>query len=351
MASPSQILVLVTGGSGFVGSYCIIDLLNAGYNVRTTIRSISKSSALRDVLKKSGRIEEASLDRLSFAGADLTKDDGWEQAVSGCTYVLHVASPFPPGTPKHEDDLIIPARDGALRVLRAAKAAGVRRVVMTSSFAAVSYGHPQQAAPFTEDSWTNTAGSDVSPYAKSKTLAERAAWDFIESPEGEGLELSVINPAAIFGPILSADTSASILLIQRLLNGELPGCPNLVFGIVDVRDVASLHLLAMTNPAAAGERFIAISPKSMTVQEIAITLKERSPNLATKTPTRVIPNLLLKFTALFDREVASVAPQLGRWKEGTNEKAVKLLGWKPRNREDAIVATAESLARLGLLRT
>ncbi|GJN79645.1 hypothetical protein PLIIFM63780_003162 [Purpureocillium lilacinum] len=233
MASPSQILVLVTGGSGFVGSYCIIDLLNAGYNVRTTIRSISKSSALRDVLKKSGRIEEASLNRLSFAGADLTKDDGWEQAVSGCTYVLHVASPFPPGTPKHEDDLIIPARDGALRVLRAAKAAGVRRVVMTSSFAAVSYGHPQQAAPFTEDSWTNTAGSDVSPYAKSKTLAERAAWDFIESPEGEGLELSVINPAAIFGPVLSADTSASILLIQRLLNGELPGCPNLVFGIVE----------------------------------------------------------------------------------------------------------------------
>lgn len=174
MASPSETLVLVTGGSGFVGSYCIIDLLNAGYLVQATVRSLSKSSAVKDSLKNSDLVGLSSLDRLSFAAANLNKDEGWEQAVSGCIYVLHVASPFPPGTPKHEDDLIIPTREGSLRVLRAAKAAGVKRVVVTSSFAAVGYGHPHQSAPITEESWTNPAGSDVSPYAKSKTLAERA---------------------------------------------------------------------------------------------------------------------------------------------------------------------------------
>jgi len=350
MASPSETLVLVTGGSGFIGSFCIIDLLNAGYLVRTTVRSLSRSSAVKEILRTSGTVESSALNRLSFAAADLTKDDGWEQAVAGCTYVLHVASPFPPKTPKNEDEVIVPAREGSLRVLRAAKAAGIKRVVMTSSFAAVGYGFPQQSAPFTEESWTDPSGNNVSPYTKSKTLAERAAWDFVQSPEGQGLELSVINPAGVFGPVLSEDFSPSIILIQRLLNGDVSGCPQLMFGIVDVRDVASLHRLAMTHPDAAGERFIAISPASMSVQEIAITLKQKLPQLTKRTPTRTVPNFLLRLMAIFDPEVSAVLPELGKWKNATNEKARRVLGWEPRSREDAIVATAESLVKLGLVK-
>ncbi|KAK9370785.1 hypothetical protein V1509DRAFT_614700 [Lipomyces kononenkoae] len=348
MSLPSETLVLVTGGSGFVGLYCIIDLLNAGYQVRTTVRSLSKSSFVKDSLR-AGNIAESSLERLSFIAADLTKDDNWQEAVLGCTYVLHVASPFPAQIPKHEDDLIVPAREGTLRVLKAAKAAGVKRVVVTSSFAAIGYGHPPQSAPFTEESWTNVSDPSVMPYGKSKTLAERAAWDFVKSPEGEGLELSVVNPVGIFGPVLNNDISTSIILVQRLLKGNVPGCPNLVFGIVDVRDVATLHLRAMTSPAAAGERFLAISPPSMTMQEVAMTLKQRLPKLSKRTPTRAIPNFLVRIVAFFDAEVASIVPTLGKTIDGTNEKAKRILGWEPRSREDAIVATAESLVKLNLV--
>ncbi|KUJ13142.1 putative NAD dependent epimerase/dehydratase [Mollisia scopiformis] len=350
MASESQaLLVLVTGGSGFIGSYCIIALLNAGYRVRATIRSLSKSSAVKESLKH-GSLTDSSLESLSFVSADLSSDEGWDQAVVGCSYVLHVASPFPPQLPKHEDDLIIPARDGTLRVLKAAKSAGVKRVVLTSSFAAIGYGHPSRTTPFTEESWTDITKSNVTPYEKSKTIAERAAWDFVSSPEGQGLQLSVVNPVAVLGPVLSNDFSPSILLVQRLLKGDLPGCPDIMFGIVDVRDVASLHLLAMTSPAAAGERFLAIAPSAMTVQEVAITLKQRLPELSKKTRTRTLPDFLVRLVALFDPEVASIAAHLGKKKYPTNEKAKRVLGWEPRSREDAITATAESLVKLGLVK-
>lgn len=196
-------------------------MLAEGYQVRTTIRSLSKSSAVKDTLKNAG-VEEPSLARVSFVAADLSKDDGWNNAALNCTYVLHVASPFPAGTPKHEDDLIIPARDGTLRVLRAAKAASVKRVVLTSSFAAIGYGHPPQSTPFNEESWTNVSGPGVTPYEKSKAIAERSAWDYVQG-EGKGLELTVVNPVGIFGPVLSEDFSTSIILIQRLLKGDLPG--------------------------------------------------------------------------------------------------------------------------------
>jgi nucleoside-diphosphate-sugar epimerase len=241
--------------------------------------------------------------------------------------------------PKHEDELIVPAREGALRVLRAARDAGVKRVILTSSFAAVGYGHKPQSAPFDETSWTNLNAPDVQPYAKSKTLAERAAWDFI-AREGSALELSVVNPVGVFGPVLGPDYSTSILLIQRLMDGAMPGCPRLYFGVVDVRDVADLHLRAMTNAAASGERFLAVSGDFMSILEIAKVLKARMGEAARRVPTRQIPNWLVRLAAWRDPAVKQILPELGKVKNATSAKAQHLLGWSPRPREEAVVATA-----------
>lgn len=337
--------VLVTGGSGFIGSHAVLQLLEAGHEVRATVRNPSREDDLRALLADHGVGPDAPL---SFAVADLEEDEGWEEAAAGCAFVLHVASPFPSTMPEHEDELIVPAREGALRVLGAALDAGVERVVMTSSFAAIGYGHDLRDEPFDETSWTNVEGSEVTPYVKSKTLAERAAWEFVDE-EGDGLELSVVNPVGVFGPVLGPDYSTSIILIRRLMDGALPGCPRLWFGVVDVRDVADLHLCAMTDPAAAGERFVATAGEAMSVHEMATTLKERLGEVARRVPTRVLPNWLVRIVALFDPEVRQVVPELGRPKHATSEKARTLLDWAPRPREDAIAATAESLLRHGLL--
>jgi dihydroflavonol-4-reductase len=339
-------LVLVTGGSGFVGAHCIIQLLNAGYQVRTTVRSLAREAEVRQMLRVGG--VEAG-DRLSFAAADLMKDDGWAEAVAGCTYVHHVASPFPPSIPKHEDEVIIPARDGALRVLKAARDAGVKRVVLTSSYAAIGYGQPQQSAPFDETNWTNPDGDDVRAYVKSKTLAERAAWDFI-AREGGALELSVVNPVAIMGPVLGADYSTSILLVRRLLDGDMPGCPRLFFGIVDVRDVADLHMRCMTNPAAKTERFMAVAGEFLSVAQIARILKRHMGPIAKRVPTLELPDFLVRLAARRDPAVQQILPELGKRKNGTNAKARSVLGWSPRSNEEAIIATAESLVALGLVK-
>jgi len=338
-------LVLVTGGSGFIGSHCILQLLQAGYRVRTTIRSLAREGDVRAMLKQGGAEPG---DRLSFVAADLAQDAGWPEAVDGCRYALHVASPMPPNAPRHEDDLILPARGGALRVLRAARDAGIRRVVLTSSFAAIGYGHGHHPAPFDETSWTNLDGA-VPAYQKSKTLAERAAWDFI-TQEGGGLELAVINPVGVLGPVLGPDYSASIQLVQRLMDGAVPGCPRLTFSIVDVRDVADLHLRAMTQPAAKGERFLAVVGEPMSMFEIAKVLRTRLGAAATRVPTRELPNWLVRLAGLRDPGIRLLVPQLGEVKRAAGEKAKRLLGWAPRPREEAIVATAESLMRLGLLR-
>jgi nucleoside-diphosphate-sugar epimerase len=287
-------------------------------------------------------------DRLSFAVADLTRDDGWEGATRGCEYVLHVASPFPPGLPKHEDDLIVPARDGALRVLRASRDAGVARVVMTSSFAAIGYGREADGVVYDETNWTDVSGAST-PYVKSKTIAERAAWDFI-ARDGGALELSVVNPVAIFGPVLGPEMSTSILAVQRLMDGAVPGCPRLSFGIVDVRDVADLHVRAMTHPDAKGERFLAIAGNFMSMLEIAHVLKARLGVSAKRVPTRQIPNWVVRLVALGDPVVRQILPELGKTKRATNAKAKRVLGWEPRSNDDALVATAESLLRLGLLK-
>jgi nucleoside-diphosphate-sugar epimerase len=338
--------VLVTGGSGFIGSHCILQLLAAGHAVRTTVRSPKREGDVRAMLKEGG-VEPG--DRLSFAIADLEKDAGWSEAVAGCDQVLHVASPFPQGLPRHEDELIVPAREGALRVLRASRDAGVKRVVLTSSFAAIGYGQAPQSAPFDETSWTNPNGDGVQPYAKSKTLAERAAWDFIEG-EGGALELSVVNPVGVFGPVLGSDYSTSILLVQRMMDGSVPACPKLNFGVVDVRDVAELHVRAMHHPAAKGERFLAVAGDFMSILGIARVLKARMGEAARRVPTRELPNWLVRLAALGDPALKQLVPELGKRKNGTNEKARRVLGWAPRSSEDAVAATAESLVRLGLLK-
>jgi nucleoside-diphosphate-sugar epimerase len=338
--------VLVTGGSGFIGSHCLLQLLAAGHRVRTTVRSLKREGDVR-VLLKEGGVEAG--DRLQFFAADLESDAGWPEAVAGCDFVLHVASPFPANIPKHEDELIVPAREGAMRVLRAARDAGVGRVVLTSSFAAIGDGHPPRRVPFDETSWTNTDGDDVTAYVKSKTLAERAAWEFIDR-EGGALELAVVNPVGVFGPVLGPDYSTSILLVQRMMDGAMPGCPQMVFGAVDVRDVADLHLRAMTDPAAKGERFLAVAGDFLSILEIAKVLKERMGMAAKRVPTRQLPNWLVRIAALTDPAVKQILPELGKYKNGSNAKAKRLLGWEPRSNEDALVATAESLLRLGLLK-
>lgn len=334
--------VLVTGGSGFIGSHAILRLLAEGHDVRSTLRSLHREAEVRALLGAAGE------ERLRFVAADLTADAGWAEAVAGCDYVLHIASPFPAGIPKHEDELIVPARDGALRVLRAARDAGVRRVVLTSSFAAIGYGHPERQAPFDESTWTNV-DAGIAAYTKSKTLAERAAWDFI-AREGGGLELSVVNPVGVFGPVLGPDYATSIQLVQRLMDGALPGCPRLRFGVVDVRDVVDLHLRAMTHPAANGERFLAVAGDFMSIREMALALKSRLGDPARRVPTRELPSWLVKLVAIFDPTVRQILPDLDKYKNATSDKARRMLGWSPRGNSDALVATAESLLRLGLLR-
>jgi nucleoside-diphosphate-sugar epimerase len=338
--------VLVTGGSGFIGTHAIVQLLAAGHRVRTTVRNLKREADVRAMLKEGGAEPG---DRLTFIAADLERDAGWPEAVAGCEYVLHVASPFPPSVPKHEDELIVPAREGALRVLRAARNAGVRRVVLTSSFAAIGYGHPPQTAPFDETSWTQVGGPAVTPYVKSKALAERAAWDFL-SREGGHLELSVVNPVGVFGPVLGPDFSNSILVVQRLMNG-IPACPRLYLAAVDVRDVADLHLRAMTQPAAAGERFIASVGPALSMLDTARILKARLGTTAKRVPTREMPDWLVRLAALFDPALKQIVPSLGEIRHPSSEKARRVLGWMPRSNEDALVATAESLRRLGLLKS
>jgi nucleoside-diphosphate-sugar epimerase len=336
--------VLVTGGSGFVAGHCIVQLLGAGHEVRTTVRDPRREADVRAMLREGGA---GVGDRLSFAVADLTGDAGWAQAVAGCDHVLHVASPFPARAPRHEDELITPAREGTLRVLRAARDAGVKRVVLTSSFAAIGYGHPARATPFDETVWTD-ATSDVSAYVKSKTLAERAAWDFMAA-EGGALELSVVNPVGVLGPVLGADYASSVLMVRRLLDGEIPALPRLTFGIVDVRDVADLHLRAMTDPAAKGERFLAVAGEFISVAGVAAVLRTLDP-LGKRVTKRELPNWVVRVAALVNTEARTTVPDLGKAKNATSEKARRVLGWTPRPREEAIIATAESLARLGLLK-
>jgi len=336
--------VLVTGASGFIAQHVTLQLLEAGFDVRGTLRSMRRAEEVRAVLAP----RHPAAARIDFVEADLGADAGWTAAVAGCRYVQHVASPFPAVHPKDENDLIRPAREGALRVLRAAKAAGVGRVVMTSSLAAVLYGlGERRPAVADESSWSDPNGDDNTPYTKSKTLAERAAWDYVRG-EGAGLELAVINPSAVLGPALSKDVSTSLEIPIRLMNGKTPAIPRLGFSIVDVRDVAACHVAAMISPNAAGKRFIA-TDAFLWMAECAAILRAEFPSYASKIPTRAAPDWLLKAMALFQPVYRQTVTELGRERRASSDAAKKLLGVTFRPAKSALVAAAQSLIELAVV--
>lgn len=342
--------VLVTGGTGFVGSHCLLQLLAGGHDACATVRDLARGDELRAMLRQGGAGDAA--DTVTLFRADLTADEGWADAMAGCDYVLHVASPYPATIPKNENELIVPALEGTLRVMHAARDVGVKRVVLTSSFAAVGYGAKTEAEKlsYTEEDWTDMSDPALQPYHKSKTLAEKAAWDFV-AREGNGLELAVINPVGIFGPVLGSDYSTSIMMTKRMLDGEVPGCPDIWYGAVDVRDVADLHIRAMMDPAAKGERFLATGGDFLNVIQTAKILKEGAGTAARKVPTRTVPNWLLRVVALFDPEARGMLPELGKRKNASNEKARRVLGWNPKSPAEAILASASTLMELGLLKS
>ena len=344
--SEKRELVLVTGGTGFVGIHAIVQLLQKGYNVKTTLRSLNRKNEIIEMLKTSGI---SSFDNLKFIEADLTDDKNWEFAVNDCDYMLHIASPIYLKLPKHEDDMIRPAVDGTLRVLKAARDAGVKRVVMTSNFGAVGYSHKNQNTIITEEEWTAPDEKGLSAYNKSKVLAERAAWDFIER-EGGNLELSVINPMGIFGPSLSPVLSSGFGLLQKVMDGTMKAIPNIRLGIVDVRDVADLHIRAMTNPEANGQRFLALAGGTMSLLEISVFLKSKMPEAAKNASVKPLPDWLIRFSALFSKQAKSIRPLIGIYRNASNEKARKVLRWHPRSNEEAIFASAESLVKWGALK-
>lgn len=353
MASSNE-LVLVTGGSGFLGSHCIVAALNAGHRVRTTVRSLSKADNVKEMLRVGG-IDEIKINEVEFRAVDLTKDDGWTEACGDCTYVLHTASPFPLDAPKDENELIVPARDGTLRVLKAAKASGtVKRIVLTSSTAAIVFGHPldrYNQGPFTEEDRTvlDNPKRPVSAYAKSKALAERAAWDWMKKDGGE-MEMATIHPCGIYGPMLSKDFATSISIVEGCLNGSIPILPRIQFGVVDVRDVAELHILAMTKPEAVSQRFLAVADEDIDVPGVAEALRRLLGDKAKKVPTRVAPNWFLRIVGWFNPTIGGMVSELGVRKDESNAKAKRVLGWKPRSVDDALLATAESLERFGLVK-
>ena len=337
--------VLVTGGSGFLGGWCIIELLDRGYDVRTTVRDLSRE---QDVRSRTASRAQGADDRLEVVAADLTSDDGWADAVAGCDYVLHVASPFPPKQPDDPDELIVPAREGTLRVLRAALDGGAKRVVVTSSVASIgaSPRNGDASGPLTEDDWTDPSHPSVTPYAQSKTIAERAAWDLVRE-RGDEDRLATVNPGAIIGPVLSEDRSYSIELVERLMKGT-PGSPRIGFSIVDVRDVADLEIRAMTSPEAGGKRFIAVD-RFMWMEEVASALRERLGPAASKVPTRTVPDIAVKVMALFDPGIRTVKGQLGKRQEYSSERARSAVGWSPRPVADAIADTGQSLIDTGVV--
>lgn len=332
--------VFVSGGSGYIAGFLIRQLIAEGWEVNTTIRSLAREAEVRGWLNVDNS-------KLHFFAADLTSDPGWADAMAGCSHAAHLASPLPAHKPKHDDELIIPARDGALRALRFAKAAGIKRFVMTSSVAAISYGHKGQTR-FTEADWTDVSSPDAYAYVKSKTIAERAAREWVAA-EGEGMEFCTINPSLVIGPLMAPDFSTSLEAVKKLLEGSMPGLPRLGFGMVDVRDVADLHVRCLTAPDMAGERFIASGP-FMWIADMAAILREGMGAEARKVPTRRLPSWLMRIVARFDPLVKQVVSELDNVRDNDASHAKAVLGWETRAARNSILDAARDMLRLGVVK-
>ncbi|GEA51466.1 dihydroflavonol-4-reductase [Vibrio inusitatus NBRC 102082] len=330
-------IVLLTGISGFIGLHIAKQLLDKGFHVRGSIRNLKKAEIIKNTLEKAS----ADISELSFIELDLTSDNGWDSAAEGCDYVMHVASPYAAAEPKHEDEMIIPAVDGSLRALRAAKNAGVKRVVLTSS--AMTMMATMKSGTFGPNDWADTNSIDIGTYAKSKTLAEQAAWQFMEKQDS-ALELVTVNPGGVFGPALGDDiTGQSMTMIDQMLRGKIPMLANVAMPMIDVRDVANIHVQAMIHPNAAGQRIVASRSEPTHLTEIPKILKEHG----YKGPsTRIAPNLLLRFMALFDNEAKGMVGLLGVNVRADNSKTLELFDWSPRPFSEAVLDAATAVAQI-----
>lgn len=335
-----NVTVLVTGIGGFLAGHIGLQLLEQGYQVRGTIRRIEDEQIIR---KNLSALDASKSQNLHFVQADLNDDAGWDQAIEGCRYAIHTASPFPPGFPENEEALIQTARDGALRVLRAAKRGRVKRVVLTSSIAATNHG--DGLAPFTEENWTDPESLRATPYYKSKTLTERAAWAFAREA---GLDLVTINPSVILGPLLGKSFGTSVGLIHQLMAGQFTGIPRFGFSVVDVRDAADAHILAMTNPEAGGQRFI-VGGKFFWLREVVAVLASAFPDYAARLPTGEVPDEVVREMAKSDPNARTIVHELNRDLSVSSAKAHRVLGWRTRSEEESIRASAQSLMELGLV--
>ena len=332
--------VLLTGISGYIGSHCAVELLKNGYSVRGSVRSLSKKEKVIESISK----EIDPKDNLEFCELDLLKDKGWDRAMEGCEFVLHVASPFIMIEPKDENEYIKPAVDGTLRALEAAKKAGVKRVVLTSSMVSM-LENADRSIDIDYNSWTNVKAKNISAYAKSKTLAERSAWDFIKKQNKENpLQLSVVNPGPVFGPTLSGNLEgASMGMFRNMILGKMPMVPKSSINMSDVRDVAKIHVLALENKNANGKRFIVTTEKPYAFQELAQILKS---NGFDKVSTKLAPNFLLKFIGNFDREARSMRAFIGKTYNGDVSSTMETFDWKPRIFEETVLDTAKSIEGL-----
>jgi len=339
--------VLVTGATGYIARHVVVQLLDAGYTVRGTARSASSLDGLRADLTPF--LEDASsIDRFTVVGADLTQEQGWSDAVAGCTYVHHVASPIPAAPPKDPDELIVPARDGTLRVLRAALVAGVRRVVLTSSLAAVLYGVDRTGTVFTEADWSNPDDPRIGAYEQSKTIAERAAWAFMAEDAGDRMELATVNPGLVLGPMFGSASSTSNEAVAKLMNRAFPACPDFTYSMVDVRDAAAAHVAAMGAPSAAGQRFIC-GLDSHSLRDVAAILAREYGPRGYRIPTGRLPDIVVRIVAKFDKTAALALNDLGNPQHVDNTKVTALLGRPLRSLDEMTIAMAESLIAYGLV--